>query len=242
MTKKLALVTGGSRGIGAEIAKKLQKDGNEVVVSYIGHAEPAEKFTSETGIKNIKFDVSYFEDCQKAIKKIEEDYNQSIDILINNAGITKDKFLHKMSVEEWNAVININLNSMFNVTRNVIESMRKKGFGRIVSISSINGIKGQMGQSNYSASKAGIIGFTKAVAQENANKGVTVNAVAPGYVGTEMVKKIDSKILDSIVSQIPVGRLAETKEIASMVSYLCSDDASFITGATFNINGGQYYQ
>lgn len=242
MTKKLALVTGGSRGIGAEIAKKLQKDGNEVVVSYIGHAEPAEKFTSETGIKNIKFDVSYFEDCQKAIKKIEEDYNQSIDILINNAGITKDKFLHKMSVEEWNAVININLNSMFNVTRNVIESMRKKGFGRIVSISSINGIKGQMGQSNYSASKAGIIGFTKAVAQENANKGVTVNAVAPGYVGTEMVKKIDSEILDSIVSQIPVGRLAETKEIASMVSYLCSDDASFITGATFNINGGQYYQ
>ena len=147
-----------------------------------------------------------------------------------------------MSVEEWNAVININLNSMFNVTRNVIESMRKKGFGRIVSISSINGIKGQMGQSNYSASKAGIIGFTKAVAQENANKGVTVNAVAPGYVGTEMVKKIDSEILDSIVSQIPVGRLAETKEIASMVSYLCSDDASFITGATFNINGGQYYQ
>ena len=146
-----------------------------------------------------------------------------------------------MSVEEWNAVININLNSMFNVTRNVIES-RKKGFGRIVSISSINGIKGQMGQSNYSASKAGIIGFTKAVAQENANKGVTVNAVAPGYVGTEMVKKIDSEILDSIVSQIPVGRLAETKEIASMVSYLCSDDASFITGATFNINGGQYYQ
>jgi len=242
MTKKLALVTGGSRGIGAEIAKKLQKDGNEVVVSYIGRAEPAEKFTSETGIKNIKFDVSYFEDCQKAIKKIEEDYSQSIDILINNAGITKDKFLHKMSVEEWNAVININLNSMFNVTRNVIESMRKKGFGRIVSISSINGIKGQMGQSNYSASKAGIIGFTKAVAQENANKGVTVNAVAPGYVGTEMVKKIDSEILDSIVSQIPVGRLAETKEIASMVSYLCSDDASFITGATFNINGGQYYQ
>ena len=242
MTKKLALVTGGSRGIGAEIAKKLQKDGNEVVVSYIGHAEPAEKFTSETGIKNIKFDVSYFEDCQKAIKKIEEDYNQSIDILINNAGITKDKFLHKMSVEEWNAVININLNSMFNVPRNVIASMRIKGCGRIVSISSINGIKGQMGQSNYSASKAGIIGFTKAVAQENANKGVTVNAVAPGYVGTEMVKKIDSEILDSIVSQIPVGRLAETKEIASMVSYLCSDDASFITGATFNINGGQYYQ
>ena len=242
MAKKLALVTGGTRGIGAEIAKKLHTDGHEVLVSYIGRAEPAKFFTSETGIKNIKFDVSYFEDCQKAIKKIEEDYNQNIDILINNAGITKDKFLHKMSVEEWNAVININLNSMFNVTRNVIEPMRKKGFGRIVSLSSINGLRGQMGQSNYSASKAGIIGFTKAVAQENANKGVTVNAVAPGYVGTEMVKKIDPKILDSIVSQIPVGRLAEPKEIASMVSYLCSDDAGFITGATFNINGGQYYQ
>ena len=242
MSKKLALVTGGTRGIGAEIARKLKDDGHEVVASYIGHAEPAEKFTKETGIKSLKFDVAWFEDCQKAIKQIEQDFNQSIDILVNNAGITKDKFLHKMSVEEWNAVININLNSMFNVTRNVIEQMRKKGFGRIVSISSINGVKGQMGQSNYSASKAGIIGFTKAVAQENANKGITVNAVAPGYVGTDMLKKIDPKILESIVAQIPVGRLAEPNEIASMVSYLCSENAGFITGATFNINGGQYYQ
>ena len=242
MPKKLALVTGGTRGIGAAIAKKLKSDGYEVVVSYIGHNEPAKIFTNETGIRNIKFDVSYFEDCRKAVGTIEKEYNQTIDILVNNAGITKDKFLHKMSVEEWNAVININLNSMFNVTRNVIESMRSKGFGRIVSISSINGVKGQMGQSNYSASKAGIIGFTKAVAQENANKGITVNAVAPGYVGTDMVKKIDSKILDNIVAQIPVGRLAEPNEIASIVSYLCSDDAGFITGSTFNINGGQYYQ
>ena len=242
MPKKLALVTGGTRGIGAAIGKKLKLDGYEVVASYIGHNDPAKIFTKETGIRNIKFDVSYFEDCRKAIEIIEKEYNQTIDILVNNAGITKDKFLHKMSVEEWNAVININLNSMFNVTRNVIESMRSKGFGRIVSISSINGVKGQMGQSNYSASKAGIIGFTKAVAQENANKGITVNAVAPGYVGTDMVKKIDSKILDNIVAQIPVGRLAEPNEIASIVSYLCSDDAGFITGSTFNINGGQYYQ
>ena len=242
MPKKLALVTGGTRGIGAAIAKKLKSDGYEVVASYIGLNEPAKIFTNETGIRNIKFDVSYFEDCRKAVETIEKEYNQTIDILVNNAGITKDKFLHKMSVEEWNAVININLNSMFNVTRNVIESMRSKGFGRIVSISSINGVKGQMGQSNYSASKAGIIGFTKAVAQENANKGITVNAVAPGYVGTDMVKKIDSKILDNIVAQIPVGRLAEPNEIASIVSYLCSDDAGFITGSTFNINGGQYYQ
>ena len=242
MPKKLALVTGGTRGIGAAIGKKLKSDGYEVVASYIGHNEPAKIFTNETGIRNIKFDVSYFEDCRKAVETIEKEYNQTIDILVNNAGITKDKFLHKMSVEEWNAVININLNSMFNVTRNVIESMRSKGFGRIVSISSINGVKGQMGQSNYSASKAGIIGFTKAVAQENANKGITVNAVAPGYVGTDMVKKIDSKILDNIVAQIPVGRLAEPNEIASIVSYLCSDDAGFITGSTFNINGGQYYQ
>jgi len=242
MINRLALVTGGTRGIGAAISKKLKVDGYEVVASYIGTPDGPNEFSKETGIKVIKFDVSYYEDCVKAIKQIEEESGKTIDILVNNAGITKDKFLHKMSVEEWNAVININLNSMFNVTRNVIENMRAKKFGRIVSISSINGVKGQMGQSNYSAAKAGIIGFTKAVAQENANKGVTVNAIAPGYVGTDMVKKIDPKILESIVAQIPVGRLADPKEIASLVSYLCSDEAAFMTGATLNINGGQHYQ
>ena len=186
--------------------------------------------------------MASFESCKDAIAKIEKDFGRSIDVVINNAGITKDRFLHKMSADEWNAVINTNLNSCFNITRNVIEKMREKKFGRIISISSINGIKGQIGQANYSAAKAGIIGFTKAIAQENANKGITANVIAPGYVGTDMVKKIDPKILEGIVSQIPVARLAEPSEIGALASYLSSDAAGFITGATFNINGGQYMQ
>jgi len=203
--KKLALVTGGTRGIGAAIARKLQEDGFEVVTTFIGRPDAAEAFTKETGIKTYKFDVAYFESCKDAILNIEKDFGRSIDVVINNAGITKDRFLHKMSADEWNAVINTNLNSCFNITRNVIEKMREKKFGRIISISSINGIKGQIGQANYSAAKAGIIGFTKAIAQENANKGITANVIAPGYVGTDMVKKIDPKILEGIVSQIPVA-------------------------------------
>ena len=240
--KKLALVTGGTRGIGAAIARKLQEDGFEVVTTFIGRPDAAEAFTKETGIKTYKFDVAYFESCKDAILNIEKDFGRSIDVVINNAGITKDRFLHKMSADEWNAVINTNLNSCFNITRNVIEKMREKKFGRIISISSINGIKGQIGQANYSAAKAGIIGFTKAIAQENANKGITANVIAPGYVGTDMVKKIDPKILEGIVSQIPVARLAEPSEIGALASYLSSDVAGFITGATFNINGGQYMQ
>ena len=240
--KKLALVTGGTRGIGAAIARKLQEDGFEVVTTFIGRPDAAEAFTKETGIKTYKFDVAYFESCKDAILNIEKDFGRSIDVVINNAGITKDRFLHKMSADEWNAVINTNLNSCFNITRNVIEKMREKKFGRIISISSINGIKGQIGQANYSAAKAGIIGFTKAIAQENANKGITANVIAPGYVGTDMVKKIDPKILEGIVSQIPVARLAEPSEIGALASYLSSDLAGFITGATFNINGGQYMQ
>ncbi len=239
---KLALVTGGTRGIGAAIAVKLKADGYNVISTYIGHPENAEKFSKETGIKVYKFDVAYFESCQKGISEIEQSEGKSIDILINNAGITKDRFLHKMSADEWNAVINTNLNSAFNMTRNVIEKMRNNKFGRIISISSINGIKGQIGQANYSAAKAGLIGFTKAIAQENANKGVTANIIAPGYVGTDMVKKIDPNILKTIVAQIPVGRLAEPSEIAALASYLASDQAGFITGATFSINGGQYMQ
>jgi acetoacetyl-CoA reductase len=239
---KLALVTGGTRGIGAAIAVKLKADGYNVISTYIGHPENAEKFSKETGIKVYKFDVAYFESCQKGISEIEQAEGKSIDILINNAGITKDRFLHKMSADEWNAVINTNLNSAFNMTRNVIEKMRNNKFGRIISISSINGIKGQIGQANYSAAKAGLIGFTKAIAQENANKGVTANIIAPGYVGTDMVKKIDPNILKTIVAQIPVGRLAEPSEIAALASYLASDQAGFITGATFSINGGQYMQ
>ena len=237
---KLALVTGGTRGIGAAIATKLKADGYDVISTFIGHPEAAEKFSNETGIKTYKF--AYFESCQKGIEQILQDTGKDVDVLINNAGITKDRFLHKMSSDEWNAVINTNLNSVFNMTRCVIEKMRAKGYGRIISISSINGIKGQIGQANYSAAKAGIIGFTKAVAQENANKGITANVIAPGYVGTDMVKKIDPTILKGIVSQIPVNRLAEPSEIAALTSYLASDQAGFITGATFSINGGQYMQ
>ncbi len=240
--EKIALVTGGTRGIGAAIAKKLKEDGYTVVSSYVGNTEKAEEFTKNTGIKTYKFDAGYFESCQKAVQEIENDLGSNIDIIVNNAGITRDKFFHKMAPEDWSAVINTNLNSMFNITRNVIEKMRANKFGRIISISSINGLKGQVGQSNYSAAKAGIIGFSKAVALENANKGITVNVVAPGYIGTDMVKKIDPKILETIVSQIPTGRLGEPDEIGSLVSYLASDKASFITGATLSINGGQYMQ
>ncbi|MAH53602.1 MAG: beta-ketoacyl-ACP reductase [Candidatus Pelagibacter sp.] len=239
---KIALVTGGTRGIGAAIATKLKEDGYTTVSSYVGNTERAEEFSKKTGIKTYKFDAGYFESCQKVIQEIENDLGSNVDILVNNAGITKDRFLHKMAPEEWTAVINTNLNSMFNVTRSVIEKMRAKKFGRIISISSVNGLKGQVGQSNYSTAKAGIIGFSKAVALENASKGITVNVIAPGYIATEMVKKIDPEILKGIVSQIPVGRLGEPHEVASLAGYLASDQASFITGATFSINGGQYLQ
>ena len=239
---KIALVTGGTRGIGEAIAIKLKEDGYTVASSYVGNDARAEEFSKRTGIKTYKFDAAYFESCKKTIETIENDLGSNIDILVNNAGITKDRFLQKMSPEEWAAVINTNLNSMFNVTRCTIEKMRLKKFGRIISIGSINGLKGQIGQSNYSAAKAGVIGFSKAIALENANKGITVNVVAPGYIGTEMVKKIDPAILKGIVSQIPVGRLGEPREVASLVSYLAGDQASFITGATFSINGGQYLQ
>ena len=240
--EKIALVTGGTRGIGAAIAKKLKEDGYTVVSSYVGNTEKAEEFTKNTGIKTYKFDAGYFESCQKAVQEIENDLGSNIDIIVNNAGITRDKFFHKMAPEDWSAVINTNLNSMFNITRSVIEKMRANKFGRIISISSINGLKGQVGQSNYSAAKAGIIGFSKAIALENANKGITANVIAPGYIATDMVKKIDPKILETIVSQIPTGRLGEPDEIGSLVSYLASDKASFITGATLSINGGQYMQ
>ena len=240
--EKIALVTGGTRGIGAAIAKKLKEDGYTVVSSYVGNTEKAEEFSKNTGIKTYKFDAGYFESCQKAVQEIENDLGSNIDIIVNNAGITRDKFFHKMAPEDWSAVINTNLNSMFNITRSVIEKMRAKKFGRIISIGSINGLKGQVGQSNYSAAKAGIIGFSKAVALENANKGITANVIAPGYIATDMVKKIDPKILETIVSQIPTGRLGEPDEIGSLVSYLASDKASFITGATLSINGGQYMQ
>jgi acetoacetyl-CoA reductase len=238
---KVALITGGTRGIGSAIAAKLKQDGMTVVSTYVGRDEYAQEFSKKTGIEILKFDVGYFESCKTGILEVEKKYGD-IQVVINNAGITKDRFLHKMNPEEWEAVINTNLNSLFNICRNVIEKMRAKNYGRIISISSINGLKGQVGQTNYSAAKAGIIGFSKALALENANKGITVNVIAPGYVGTDMVKKIDPTILKGIVAQIPVGRLAEPSEIANLASYLASDAAGFITGATFSINGGQYMQ
>ena len=237
---RVALVTGGTRGIGAAISVALKEAGYSVAASYGGNDTAAEAFKADTGIPVYKFDVGDFEACRAGVAQIETDLGP-VEVLVNNAGITRDGMLHKMTPENWRAVITTNLDSLFNMTRNVIEGMRARGFGRIVSISSINGQKGQMGQSNYSAAKAGIIGFTKAVAQENAFKGVTVNAVAPGYIGTEMVLAVPEEVLKTkILPLIPVGRLGEPEEVARCVVFLAGDDAGFITGSTLTANGGQY--
>ncbi len=238
---RVALVTGGTRGIGAGIARELKAAGYTVAVNYLGNEEVATKFRKETGIPTFLWSVADFESCKAGVEKITADLGP-IEILVNNAGITRDGFMHKMSADQWTAVINTNLNSVFNMSRNVIEGMRERAFGRIISISSVNGIKGQMGQTNYSAAKAGIIGFTKALAQENATKGITVNAIAPGYIGTDMVAAMAPDVIEKIVAQVPVGRLGHVEEIARTVVFLASDDSGFITGATFNINGGQYMQ
>ena len=237
---RTAIVTGGTRGIGAAIAQALHGAGYKVAAVYAGNDEAAKAFGRDTGIASYKWDVSSFEQSAAGIAKVESDLGP-VDILVNNAGITRDSAFHKMTPEQWLAVINTNLNSLFNMTRPVIEGMRERGFGRIVNISSINGQKGQFGQTNYSAAKAGDIGFTKALAQENARKGITVNAVCPGYVATDMVRAMPQDVLEkSILSQIPVGRLGEPKEIARCVLFLVSDDAGFITGSTLTANGGQY--
>jgi acetoacetyl-CoA reductase len=237
---RVALVTGGTRGIGQAVSVALKDAGYSVAASYAGNDEAANAFNKETGIPVYKFDVGSFDACAEAIASIEQDLGP-VDVLVNNAGITKDTMLHKMTVEQWSAVINTNLNGLFNTTRNVIEGMRERTFGRIINISSINGQKGQMGQANYSAAKAGDLGFTKAVAQENAFKGITVNAIAPGYIGTEMVRAVPQEVLDTkIIPQIPVGRLGEPEEIARCVVFLASDGSGFITGSTLTANGGQY--
>ncbi|HEV2000698.1 MAG TPA: acetoacetyl-CoA reductase [Xanthobacteraceae bacterium] len=237
---RVALVTGGTRGIGAAVAKALKDAGNKVAANYAGNDEAAGKFKAETGIPVFKWDVSSFEACAAGIKAVEAALGP-IEILVNNAGITRDAMLHKMTLEQWRTVIDTNLNSLFNMCRPVIEGMRERNFGRIVNISSINGQKGQMGQTNYSASKAGDVGFTKALAQENAKKGITVNAICPGYVATDMVKAVPKEIIDkNILPQIPVGRLGEPEDIARCVVFLASDDASFITGSTLTVNGAQY--
>jgi acetoacetyl-CoA reductase len=236
---RVAVVTGGSRGIGEAISKALKAAGCKVAATYHGNDEAAAKFKAATGIAVYKWDVGKFEDCKAGIAKVEADLGP-VDILVNNAGITRDTTLHRMTPEQWHAVIDTNLNSLFYMTRAVIEGMRARSFGRIITISSINGQKGQIGQSNYAAAKAGTIGFTKAVAQENANKGITANVVAPGYIATEMVRAVPEPILQKIVAQIPVGRLGEADEIARCVAFLAADEAGFITGSTLTINGGQY--
>ena len=237
---RVALVTGGTRGIGEATSVALKDAGYSVAASYGANDEAARAFTEKTGIKAYKFDVGDFDACAAAIKQIESEVGP-IDILVNNAGITRDRPLHKMSKEEWDAVITTNLSSQFNLCRNVINGMRERGFGRIITISSVNGQKGQFGQTNYAASKSGDLGFTKALAQECAAKGITVNAVAPGYIGTEMVRAVPEQVLnEKIIPLIPVGRLGEPEEVARCVVFLASDDAGFITGSTLSANGGQY--
>lgn len=236
---RIALVTGGTRGIGAAISKRLRDDGCKIAANYAGNDEAAEKFSAETGISTFKWSVADYDACAEGIKKVEAELGP-IDILVNNAGITRDAMFHRMTPEKWRQVIDTNLSGAFNMTHPVWSGMRERGFGRIISISSVNGQKGQMGQANYSAAKAGELGFTKALAQEGAFKGITVNAVCPGYIATEMVMAVDEKIRDAIIKQIPIGRLGLPEEIARCVSFLASDEAGYITGSTLSANGGQY--
>jgi len=237
---RVALVSGGTRGIGAAIAKALKQAGYAVAANYGGNDAAAQKFRNETGINVYKWDVASFDACAAGIKQVEADLG-AVDVLVNNAGITRDAMLHRMTPEQWTAVINTNLNSLFNMCRNVIEGMRARKFGRIINISSINGQKGQIGQTNYSAAKAGELGFTKALAQESARSGITVNAICPGYINTDMVRAVPQDLLEkNILPQIPVGRLGEPEEIARCVVFLASDEAGFITGSTLTANGGQY--
>ena len=238
---RVALVTGGSRGIGAAISIALKEAGYRVAANYAGNDEKAEAFTAETGIPTYKWDVSDYAACAAGIAKVEADLGP-IDVLVNNAGITRDAMFHKMTPENWKDVIDTNLSGLFNMTHPVWTGMRDRNFGRVINISSINGQKGQMGQANYSAAKAGDLGFTKALAQEGAAKGITVNAICPGYIGTEMVRAIPEKVLaERIIPQIPVGRLGEPEEIARIAVFLASDDAGFITGSTISANGGQFF-
>jgi acetoacetyl-CoA reductase len=237
---RVAVVTGGTRGIGGAISRSLKEAGYTVAANYGGNDEAASKFRAETNVTVYKWDVGSHEACAQGLKKIEADLGP-VDILVNNAGITRDTMFHKMTPEQWGQVINTNLSSLFNMCRPVIEGMRERNFGRIINISSINGQKGQMGQVNYSAAKAGELGFTKALAQENARKGITVNAICPGYIATEMVMAVPKDVLEkNIIPQIPAGRLGQPEEIARCVVFLAGDDAGFITGATISANGGQY--
>src|ERR1700747_1150632 len=238
---RVALVTGGTRGLGEAVSHALKAPGYKVAASYAGNDAAADKFKAETGIPVYKWDVSSFDDCAGGVKKVEAELGP-VDVLVNNAGITKDGAFHKMTLDQWNSVINTNLRSPFNMARQVIEGMRARKFGRVINISSVNGQKGQFGQVNYSAAKAGDIGFTKALALENAKGGITVNVICPGYINTEMVQAVPKEVLEkNVIPQIPVNRLGEPEEIARSVIFLAADDAGFITGSTLTVNGGQYH-
>ncbi len=236
---RVAIVTGGTRGIGAAVARALKDSGHTVAAVYAGNDAAAAAFKAETGIAVYKWDVGDVDASAAGIAEVEADLGP-VAVLVNNAGIARDAMFHNMSREQWSAVMHTNLDSMFAMTRPVIVGMRARNAGRIISISSINGQKGQLGQANYAASKAGIIGFTKALALESGRKGITVNAVCPGYVDTDMVASVSEKVLEGIVAQIPVGRLGKAQEIAALVAFLASDAAAFITGAVISANGGQY--
>jgi acetoacetyl-CoA reductase len=236
---RVALVTGGTRGIGHAVVARLKADGFKVAAGYANDEATAKATADELGVMIVKGNVGEFESCKRAVAEVEAELGP-IDVLVNNAGITRDAMLHRMTPEQWNEVIFVNLASLFNMSRQVIDGMRQRGYGRIINITSINGQKGQMGQTNYSAAKAGAIGFTKALALETASKGITVNAVAPGYTDTEMVRAVPENVLQQIVAGIPVGRLGKAEEIAACVAFLAREDASFITGACLTANGGQY--
>jgi acetoacetyl-CoA reductase len=236
---RVALVTGGTRGIGRAIVERLCADGMKVAAGYSGNDAAAEDLKRSTGAIVVKGNVGHIEDCKRAVEQVEAEFGP-IDVLVNNAGITRDGVFHRMTPEQWSEVIRVNMDSLYNMTRQVIEGMREREWGRIINISSINGQKGQVGQTNYAAAKAGVIGFTKALALENAKKGVTVNCVAPGYIDTEMVQAVPAKVLEGIIAQIPMGRLGHGDEIADTVSFLAGERASYVTGTTLSLNGGQY--
>jgi len=236
---RVALVTGGTRGIGAAVARALAQAGHTVAATYAGNREKAEAFRGETGIAVFQWDVADPAACAEGVKRVEGEVGP-VDILVNNAGITRDGWFHKMDFDAWSAVLRTNLDSMFTMTRPVLDGMRERNFGRVINISSINGQKGQIGQVNYSAAKAGVIGFTKALALENARKGITVNCICPGYIDTDMVAAVPEKVLEGIISGIPVNRLGKADEIAALVAYLASEQSGFMTGSILSINGGQY--
>ncbi len=236
---RIALVTGGTRGIGRAISRALRADGHTVAAAYRGNEEAASAFRHETGIATYRWDVANFDECREGIAEVEATHG-AIDILVNNAGVTRDAMLHKMTLEQWNDVMHANLDSMFNMCRHVIEGMRTRRHGRIINISSINGQTGHVGQANYTATKAGILGFTRSLALESAHRYVTVNAVAPGYCDTEMLATVPSDVMRRLADAIPVGRLGTPEDVARVVAFLARDDSDFITGATLSVNGGQW--